>query len=90
MLGLPSKPWKRARILDLGGGRYKLVLTAQMTREDFEELVEEDLAPHLTEPDSIGEALWEERSVVVRTPDLAALRRRLLFCNIAIEEDAAG
>ena len=90
MLGLPSKPWKRARLLDLGCGRYKLVVTARMTREDFQELIEEDLAPYLSEPDSLGEILWEERSVTVCTGDLAAFRKRLLFCNIAIEEDAAG
>ena len=75
--------------MDLGCGRYKLAVTARMTREDFEELVEEDLAPHLSEPDSLEEVLWEERSLVVCSRDLGALRKRLVLCNVAIEEDAA-
>jgi len=90
MLGLPSKPWKRARLVELGGGRYQVAFTARISREELEELVEEDLAPHLSEPDSLEEVLWAERSVVVCIRDIAAFRKGLLFCNIAIEEDAAG
>lgn len=88
MLGLPSKPWKRIRLLDLEGSRYRVMVTSPLKlREEFKNIVEDDLKSCLGESDVIEKIFWEERSAILSIGDLKSFQRKLIFCNIVIEEE---
>ena len=88
MLGLPSKPWKHVRILELGGSRYKLILISpSKTQEEFRDMVEHNLKACLAESDEIEEIFREEMSLFLSIDNLESFRRKLVLCNIMIEDD---
>lgn len=89
MLALPSKPWKKVKIeplTDQPGQRYRIVFLSELDSEDdFREIVEEDIRDILGTQDAIETADWPSRSVIVTTPDLAGLKRNLVFSCIMVE-----
>ena len=86
MLSLPSKPWKKVRIDQLGEQEYRITFVSPLDSEvHFLETVEEDLGSSIGERDRLGKPDWESRSVTLTTADLAAFKRKLVYASIMIE-----
>ena len=86
MLSLPSKPWKKVKIDPLGEQEYRITFLSPLDDEaQFLEIVEDDLGSSLGERDRLGEPDWPSRSVTLSTPDLAAVKRKLVYASIMIE-----
>ena len=86
MLSLPSKPWKKVKIDQLGEQEYRVTFLSPLDSEaQFLEAVEEDLGSSIGEGDRLGAPDWASRSVTLATADLAAFRRRLVYASIMIE-----
>lgn len=86
MLSLPSKPWKKVKIDELGSHEYRLTFLSPLEDEaQFREAVDEDIASSLGEQDRLGPSDWQSRSVTLTTTDLKAFKRRLIFASVMIE-----
>jgi len=86
MLSLPSKPWKKVKIDLLGEQEYRITFLSPLDDEaQFLEVIEEDLVSSLGERDRLGKPDWVSRSVTLSTPDLAAVKRKLVYASIMIE-----
>ena len=86
MLSLPSKPWKRVKIDQLGGQEYRITFVSPLDSEaEFLEVVEEDLGASIGVQDRLGKPDWESRSVGLTTADLPAFKRKLIYASIMIE-----
>lgn len=86
MLSLPSKPWKRVRIDDLGNGELRLTFLSDLESEaQFEEVVQKDIVPSLDTKDRLVGQDWPSRSVVVQTLNPAMFKRNLVFACIMVE-----
>lgn len=90
MLALPSKPWKRVKVIDQGNGRYLLCVISKLRNEaDFVRVIQEDFTPCLREEDDLLEPNWHSRSVVLITKDFSSFQRRLIFRNVMAEREGA-
>lgn len=88
MQSLPSKPWKKVAIDELGEGRIRLTFVSELESEaDFEEAVDGDIAASLGPGDQIGETDWPARAVTLTTSDLRAFKRKLVYASVMIEND---
>ncbi len=88
MLSLPSKPWKKVRINQLGGGKFRITFTTELDSEaQLHEIVEEDIITSLGAQDSLGAVDWPTRSIIVTTANVAALKRNLVYASIMVEAD---
>ena len=86
MLSLPSKPWKKVKIAQLGEQEYRITFVSPLESEtQFLEAVEEDLGASTGEGDRLGQPDWASRSVTLTTADLAAFKRKLVYASIMIE-----
>ncbi|MGP1679769.1 MAG: hypothetical protein ACTS6J_21770 [Burkholderiales bacterium] len=86
MISLPSKPWKKVKIVALPEQRYRIeFLTELPTEADMREVVEKDIAPSLGPRDELGSLDWPSRSVTLTTLDLATFKRNLVFACIMVE-----
>ena len=86
MLSLPSKPWKKVKIDALGGKDFRITFLSELENEaQFLEVIGEDIVSSLGEQDRLGEPDWQSRSVTLSTPDLAAVKRKLVYASIMIE-----
>lgn len=65
-----------------------MVTSPLKTPEEFQDMVEDKLTSCLSGSDCLEEISWQEKSVIFSIGDLRSFRKRLLFCNIIIEEDA--
>jgi hypothetical protein len=88
MQSLPSKPWKKVRMDELGQGEIRLTFLSEFGSELlFHVVIEEDIVASLGPEDLIGERDWPSRSVTLTTTDLDAFKRNLVFASIMIEND---
>ena len=88
MISLPSKPWKRVKIVALPQQRYRIeFLTEMRTEEDLREVVEKDIAPSIGTRDELGPLDWPSRSVTLTTLDLPTFKRNLVFACILVEAE---
>jgi|TARA_Y100000031_G_scaffold142435_1_gene171941 hypothetical protein len=88
MQSLPSKPWKKVIIDELGEDGIRLTFLSELENEaQFEEVIEEDIVASLGPDDRIGEPDWPSRSVTLTTSDLRAFKRKLVYASIMIEND---
>ena len=86
MLSLPSKPWKKVKIDELGNQEYRLTFLSPLENElQFREAVVEDIASSLGEQDRLGQSDWQSRSVTLTITDLKAFKRKLIFASVMIE-----
>ncbi len=86
MLSLPSKPWKKVRISELGDRHFRITFVTELENEaQFREILEEDIVASLGLQDRMGAADWPTRSVVITTPNLPALKRNLVYASIMVE-----
>lgn len=86
MLSLPSKPWKKVRIDELGNDQLRVVFVSDLESEaQFDEVIAEDIVASLGEHDDIISRDWPSRSMVVRTASPVIFRRNLVFASIMIE-----
>ena len=86
MLSLPSKPWKKVKIIALPEERYRIVFLTEMSTEAaLREVAEQDIAPSLGPRDELGPVDWPSRSVTLTTPDLPTFKRNLVFACIMVE-----
>ena len=86
MLSLPSKPWKKVKLVALPEQRYRIVFLTEMpTEADLREVVEKDIAPSLGPRDELGPLDWPSRSVTLTTADLPTFKRNLVFACIMVE-----
>ncbi len=86
MISLPSKPWKKVRIVALSEQRYRIVLLTEMpTEADLHEVVKNDISPSLGPRDELGPVDWQSRSVTLTTLDLPTFKRNLVFACIMVE-----
>ena len=86
MLSLPSKPWKRVRLEDLGEQRFRIVFLTEMpTEADFLQAVERDIRPSLGVKDELGRPDWPSRSVMLTTRDLPTFKRNMVFACVMIQ-----
>ena len=86
MLSLPSKPWKKVRLDDLGEQRFRIVFLTEMPAEaDFLEAVERDIRPALGVKDELGPPDWPSRSVMLTTRDLTTFKRNMVFACVMIQ-----
>lgn len=88
MLSLPSKPWKKVKIVALQQEHYRIVFLTEMSTEAaLREVIDEDIAPGLGPRDELGPVDWPTRSVTLRTPDLPTFKRNLVFACIMVEAE---
>ncbi len=86
MISLPSKPWKKVKIVALPEQRYRIVFLTEMPTElELREVVEKDLAPSLGPHDELSPVDWPSRSVTLSTSDLPTFKRNLVFACIMVE-----
>jgi hypothetical protein len=86
VLSLPSKPWKKVRISELGERNFQITFVTELENEaQFREIIEEDIAVSLGPQDSLGAADWVSRSVIITTADLTVLKRNLVYASIMVE-----
>lgn len=86
MLSLPSKPWKKVRISELGDNNFRITIVTELENEQqFAAIIEEDIAASLGSGDRMRAVDWPSRSVVVTTADLPALKRNLVYSSIMVE-----
>jgi hypothetical protein len=86
MISLPSKPWKRILLKDLGRGRYRITAVSPFKDEaGFREFVEEELAECLGGGDLLEEPSWKDRTIILLTGDVDGFRRRCAFRAIRVE-----
>lgn len=86
MLSLPSKPWKRVRIDELGEDELRLSFLSELESEaQFEEVIQKDIVPSLDAKDRLIARDWPSRSVVVHTPNPKMFKRNLVFACIMVE-----
>ena len=86
MISLPSKPWKKVKIVALPEQRYRIVFVTEMpTEAALREVVEKDIAPSLGTRDELGLVDWPSRSVTLTTLDLPTFKRNLVFACIMVE-----
>lgn len=86
MLSLPSKPWKKVRLEDLGEQRFRIVFLTEMPSEtDFLQAIERDLRPSLGVKDELGTPDWWSRSVTLTTRDLPTFKRNMVFACVMIQ-----
>lgn len=86
MLSLPSKPWKKVRIDELGNGELRLTFLSDLESEaQFEEVIQKDIVPSLDTKDRLVGQDWPSRSVVVQTLNPAMFKRNLVFACIMVE-----
>ena len=86
MLSLPSKPWKKVRIDQLGEQEYRITFLSPLDDEaQFLAVIEEDIVWSLGERDRLGKPDWPSRSVTLSIHDLAAFKRDLIYSSIMIE-----
>ena len=86
MISLPSKPWKKVKIVALPQQRYRIeFLTEMPTEADLREVVEKDIAPSVGPLDELGPVDWPSRSVTLTTLDLPTFKRNLIFACIMVE-----
>jgi hypothetical protein len=88
MLSLPSKPWKKIAIQELGEDRYLITFISPIEDEqEFEKIIDEDLGLCLSPGDTLSEPRWSARSIVLKTDDFALFKQRLVYVCIMIEKD---
>ena len=88
MQSLPSKPWKKVTLDELGQGGVRLTFLSEFESELlFQVIIIEDIVTSLGPEDRIGERDWPSRSVTLTTSDLAAFKRNLVFASIMIVSD---
>ena len=88
MQSLPSKPWKKVTIDELGEGGIRVTFLSELENEaQFEAVIEEDIVASLGAGDRIGERDWPSRGVTLTTSDLRAFKRKLVYASIMIEND---
>ena len=86
MLSLPSKPWKKVKIVQLGEQEYRVSFVSPLESEaQFLEVVEDDLGSSIGEGDRLGKPDWASRSVTLTIADLTAFKRKLVYASIMIE-----
>ena len=86
MISLPSKPWKKVKIVALPEQRYRIVFVSEMpTEADLCEVVEKDIAPSIGPGDELGTVDWPSRSVTLTTQDLPTFKRNLVFACIMVD-----
>jgi len=86
MLSLPSKPWKKVKIAQLGEQEYRITFVSPIENEArFLEAVDEDIGSSIGERDRLGKPDWASLSVTLTTADLAAFKRKLVYASIMIE-----
>jgi hypothetical protein len=87
MLKLPSKRWKKVRVISEGPGRYTLFFLSPLKDEDeMTAVIEYDLEECLAEGDRVVGRHWETRAVTLDIADFESFERKLLFVNMMIEE----
>lgn len=88
MLSLPSKPWKKVRIAELGNDQLRLTFVTELESEQqFDEVIDEDIFGSLNEQDALIGKDWPSRSVLVRTANPASFKRNLVFACVMVELD---
>jgi hypothetical protein len=88
MISLPSKPWKKVRIVALPEPRYRIVFLTDLPAEaDLRGVVEQDIVPSLGPLDELGTVDWPSRSVTLTTLDLPTFKRNLVFACIMVETE---
>jgi hypothetical protein len=88
VISLPSKPWKKVKLVALPEQRYRIeFLTELSTEADLREVVEKDIAPSLGPRDELGPIDWPSRSVTLTTFDLPTFKRNLVFACIMVEAE---
>jgi hypothetical protein len=88
VLTLPSKPWKRVAIAQMGEAEYLIRLISPLKEPaEFDRIVREDLEPCLGPQDKLTDPIWESRSVRLITSDFNAFKKRLIFQGIVITKD---
>lgn len=88
MLSLPSKPWKKVRIEQLGERKYRITFVSSLADEaEFLEAVGNDLGSCVGADDALGTPDWESRSVQLSTASIAAFKRRLVFASIMVDTE---
>jgi hypothetical protein len=86
VISLPSKPWKKVKIVALPQQRYRIeFLTEMPTEADLREVVENDIAPSVGPHDELGPVDWPSRSITLTTLDLPTFKRNLIFACIMVE-----
>jgi hypothetical protein len=86
VISLPSKPWKKVKIVALPQQRYRIeFLTEMPTEADLREVVEKDIAPSVGPLDELGPVDWPSRSITLTTLDLPTFKRNLIFACIMVE-----
>jgi len=81
MLKLPTKP--RLKIEEAGGGQYLVTFISPIkTEEEFIKLVRLHLERNLAEGDSLSTPNWDNKSVTVKTKDIATFEKGLNFVQI--------
>ena len=88
MLSLPSKPWKKVKVVKKKEGKYSITFLSPFKKsEEFKRIIEEDLKYCLGEKDRFSAPKWKTKSITLSTQDIQAFRRRLLYQRIFIEDD---
>jgi hypothetical protein len=86
VLSLPSKPWRKVKLDELGEGEIRLTIVSELENvRQFEEVIDEDIVGSLGPEDRIGERDWSSRSVTLTIFDFAAFKRKLVYASIMIE-----
>jgi hypothetical protein len=86
VLSLPSKPWKKVRIVPLEKDGFRVTILSELkSQAEFDEIIEEDIVASLGEHGRVVTRDWPSRCVDVSTPELGLFKRNLIFASVMIE-----